>query len=234
MVNPRLNELLDQLPQPDLQTLSPYLTLVSLVADQVLCDPGEPIETIYFPVNALVAIATVLSDGNSVDTALIGADGLVGLKALDPRASSHRCHITGSGLTYRIARSDLMREAHSSVGISRMCIKAGIQMVRKMSLEVACIHFHSLEQRLAKWLLIRLDHGSLEAVRTTHQAIADSLGVRREGITIGLQRLGGIGSRRGCVEIHDRSLLETYSCECYGLQRDIHPHQLQLPFQCAA
>ena len=103
-------------------------------------------------------------------------------------------------------------------------------MLRKMSMEVACANFHSLDQRIAKWLLIRHDHDRSAPIRATHQSIADSLGVRRETITHALSKMRGLSFSRCAIEVEDRTLLEHTSCECYVAQREVHPFQLPLPF----
>lgn len=111
-----------------------------------------------------------------------------------------------------------------------MCLQAGIQMLRKMSMEVACAHFHTLEQRVAKWVLIRHDRDRSAPIQATHQSIADSLGVRRESITNTLGKMRGLSHSRAAIEVEDRASLEHASCECYVAQREVHPFQMPLPF----
>ena len=101
-------------------------------------------------------------------------------------------------------------------------------MVSKMSMEVACANFHSLEQRVAKWLLIRHDHHRNDPIRVTHQSIADSLGVRREAITLILRKMRGLSFSRGAIKVVDREMLEHSTCECYAAQRQVHAFQMPL------
>ena len=96
-----------------------------------------------------------------------------------------------------------------------MCFYSAVKAMRRMSLEVACINFHSIEQRMAKWILMRHDLASENIVKTTHLAIAQSMGVRREAITIAGAKLKGLEHTRGMIEITDRSLLEKFACGCY-------------------
>lgn len=229
VMNPRLNELLDQLPDTDYQRLLPHLRLVSLNEGKELYTPGEHIQKITFPVTASVAIATVTGSGQSIDTATIGADGLVGLRGIAEGDSVYRFHVAASGLAYQLERGQLLRELQHGQGVYRMCLQAGIQMMRKMSMEVACANSHSLEQRVAKWILIRHDHHRSAPIRATHQSIADSLGVRREAITLTLPKMRGLSFSRGAIEVEDRQMLEHTTCECYMAQRQVHPFQLPLP-----
>jgi CRP-like cAMP-binding protein len=228
-MNPKLNELLDQLPDADYQKLLPNLRLISLVSGQELYAPGAIISRIYFPVTTAVALAKVIASGQAIDTAIIGSDGLVGLRGLDRGVSAHRFHVTTSGFAYVIDRSSLLQESRIAPAIYRMCLQAGLQMILKMSVEMACAHFHGLEQRVAKWILIRHDLCRCAPVRATHQTIADSLGVRREAVTNTFRKLRGISISRSAIEVEDRALLEAASCECYVAQREVRPFQRQLP-----
>lgn len=229
-MNPRFNELLNELPEADYQKLFPHLRLISLSAGYELYAPGERIEQVYFPVTAAIAAATVIPSGQSIDTAIVGADGMVGLRGIAEGNSAYRFHVAATGFAYQIERSHLMRELRTGQGVYRMCFQAGIQMLRKMSMEVACANFHSLDQRIAKWLLIRHDRDRSSPIRATHQSIADSLGVRRETITHALSRMHGLSFSRCAIEVENRAALEHTSCECYVAQREVHPFQLPLPF----
>ena len=232
MLNPRKNELLDHLPESDFQILLPKLQLVSLVVGQSLYDSGDRIDQVYFPVTALVAFARELRDGLSIDMALIGAEGMVGLRGLTG-TSLHRVHVASSGLAYQISLHDLQQAMSSVPALFRMYVHAVNRILKDVSIETACCHFHSIGQRLAKWLLIRHDHSGSAVMQVIHQNIADSLGVRREAITHALLKLPGIQSSRAQIEIKDRALLEDVCCECYFAQREAHPHQMALPFHKA-
>lgn len=229
-MNPKLNELLDQLPDFDYQNLLPYLQLIALVEGTQLYGPGDEIDKIIFPVTALIAISITLADGCCIDTATIGFDGLLGLRGLEASTSAHRIYVASSGLAYQINRNDLLLQAQCGPTIYKMCMQAGIQMIRKMTVEVACTNFHTLEQRLSKWILTRHHRYKTNSIHASHQTIADSLGVRREAITHTLPKLSGISCSRCTIGIQDTVLLQQSCCECYFVQRDAHPSQMTLPF----
>lgn len=226
----RLNELLQQLPDDDFESLHPHLKLVSLVEGQYLYEPGDQIDQIIFPITALIGLATVLENGCSIDTAIIGSDGLLGIRGIEEGTSVHRFHVLSSGLAYQISTIQLYRNAQHSSAIYKMCMKAGIQIIRKMSSEVACANFHTIEQRLAKWILIKHDRNSASTIKASHQTIADSLGVRREAVTNAMSKLEGISYRRCEIVVENYSLLKQHSCECHSVQRGIHPFQMHFQF----
>ena len=97
-------------------------------------------------------------------------------------------------------------------------------------MEVACAHFHTLEQRVAKWVLIRHDQDRSAPIQATRQSIVDSLAVRRESVTNTLGKMRGLSHSRAAIEVEDRASLEHASCECYVAQREVHPFQMPLPF----
>ncbi len=223
MANPILNDLLNQLPDAQLQRLLPHLQLVSLSAGDVLYAQGEKDVSVYFPLNCLIAVAIDLSDGNTVDTLIVGAEGVVGLRSLEVTPSCHRVYVTLSGLAYKMSSAALLSEANEGNAIYKMCFYSAVKAMRRMSLEVACINFHSIEQRMAKWILMRHDLTSENFVKTTHQTIAQSMGVRREAITLAGAKLKGLEHSRGLIEITDRSLLEKFACGCYFEQIHAQP-----------
>lgn len=229
MVNPKSNDVLEMLPEEAYERLLPHLQLVCLTAGEVLFRPGEPIGMVYFPVTALICYTRDLSDGACMDTALIGSDGVVGLRGL-MGYGVHRVQVDSSGLAYRVPVEILTHEMNSAVGVKNIFLRFTLLMTRMVSAEGVCSHFHSIEQRLAKWLLMRCDKSQSDQVLATHQRIADSLGVRREAVTHGLHKIGGVVLGRGTIRVHHRGSLEMACCECYHYLKEEMDQQLLLPF----
>lgn len=230
MLNAKMNLALDQLPESDFQRLLPDLKLVSLQAGDLLYEPGSPIEEVIFPVTSTISIAVQLSDGCTIDTSLIGCEGIVGVRALEFNTGLHRVYVAHSGLAYAVSRTRLLELAKTGSGILNMFLKASLQTMRKITLEMACNYFHTIDQRLAKWILNRSDIFGSRIIQGTHQSMAESLGVRREAISYALHRLPGIVCHRGYIEVNDLHNLEEVCCECYFLQKAKMANQLTLPF----
>jgi len=220
MVHPRCNTLLAQLPDADFEHLLPHLQLISLSAGDRLYNAGDPIGKIHFPVTALIALTRELSDGTRIDTALLGSDEMLGLRGLLGDSSMHSVHVAASGLAYQLPLSVIQQAIASRHAVYRMCMQGGNDILNHISVETACAHFHCTEQRLARWLLTRQDLLGSSHIEATHKRIAESLGVRREAITLACRKLGGIESRHGQIELLDRTPLEQMSCDCYFRQRE--------------
>lgn len=93
---------------------------------------------------------------------------------------------------------------------------------RQVAQSAACNHFHSLEQRCCRWLLMTHDRMHADEFLLTQEFLAMMLGVQRTGVTAAagaLQRAGLIRYSRGKVTMLDRSGLVRRSCECYGVSK---------------
>jgi len=92
----------------------------------------------------------------------------------------------------------------------------------QLAASAACLHFHLIGPRLARWLLATQDCAQASTFRVTHEFLAYMLGVRRVGITEaagGLQRSGLIEYNRGTLHVLDRPGLEAIACACYAADR---------------
>ena len=227
MAHPKMNDLLASLPESDLQVLLPDLQLVSLQTGETLAEAGRPSHRIYFPINALIAHSREMGDGLAIDTANVGADGMLGCGGLIG-AALHRLYVVHSGLAYRMDLDRLQTAMSTHLPISNMCMTGVQHILRKISIELTCCHFHSIHQRVARWMLAQDDCNHSGELHVTHQAIANSLGVRREAVSLSLPKMSGCTISRGHLEITNRSLLEQESCECYFQLKSTNLQQMKL------
>ena len=230
-MNPKNNQLLDQLPQALYQLMHPLLQLVSLEEGELLFGPGERIEQAIFPVNALIAIANELREGVCIDMALVGAEGAVGLRGLYFGISPYRVHVAHSGLAYRVALHALQPLMLPGAWVHHLYLQASHQILGQIAAELACAHFHPLLARVARWLLTRSERTGQRCIAATHQSLADALGVRREAITHALLRLPGIVQGRQRIEIEDLPTLARQSCDCGRSLQETLTGQLALPLE---
>lgn len=221
MINPRMNQCLAQLSEDEYLSLESHFKLVSLPKGKLLYDPGDRIKNFLFPVTAKVAIGTSLDEEKFTDIAVIGAEGMIGRRLLIDGISSHRVYVSVAGFAYEIGESLMLQEFRKFAGVHDICMTSIEQLLLKISTEVICSRFHTLEQRLAKWMLLRLDEGMGKEVETTHQMIGFSLGYKREAITLALRRFPGIKVSRGRIHVNDRGRLERTTCSCYSAQATV-------------
>ena len=214
-MNPRHNLALGQLGQTQIQHIHRHLQLVSLSPGQVLFGPGDRIDCAWFPVNALVAVAHELEEGLSMDMALIGRDSVIGLRGLVQPICPYRVHVAHAGLAYRAPLALLRQDGQAGQWLMNLYMQASDQILAQIATEAACARFHSVTQRVARWLLSRSERLGQPFLEATHQGMAESLGVRREAVTLPLLRLPGIGQSRSCIDILERVALEDAACACH-------------------
>ena len=217
------NRLLAALPAADAEWLAPHLERVMLVIGQVLAEPGEPFEHVYFPETAVVSVVNRMADGAAVEVGTIGNEGMAGLAAyLDAEASESQtfCQLPGAALRVPAA---VVTEAAARRGVRRLLNRYAQAYLTLVAQGAACNRLHHIEARCARWLLTTHDRvGGADAFPLKQEFLAVMLGVRRPGVTVAagaLQDAGLIRYRRGGVRVLDRAGLEAASCECYGIVR---------------
>jgi CRP-like cAMP-binding protein len=221
-----LNRLLAALPAADYARILPALTVVPLKLKNVLHKPGEPIRDVYFPGGGFVSVLTVLEDGGMVEVATIGREGMVGASAvLDGGPVPSTAMVQAETDTcYRMAVADFRREVDRRGAFFGLLARYSQALVGFMMQSTACNAVHSVEQRLARWLLLASDRVGSNEFPLTQEFVAMMLGASRPTVTVvagTLQKAGLIRYRHGRITIVDRESLEAASCECYKAATDL-------------
>lgn len=216
---PPQNALLAALPDEIMERLSPKLQRVQMPAGSVLFEPGVPLRGVCFPEDAVVAMSFVMENGGSAEVAMIGREGMVGVRlllgdsTLNVRAS---VQTAGSGL--KLPAECLLEEVGRGGALMQVLLHYTSTYIGQIVQTAASNRHGSVEQRLCRWLLLSLDRVSSTELTMTHEAIAEALGVKREGITEAagkLRRMGAIRYQRGHIEVLDRTILESRTGEFY-------------------
>jgi CRP-like cAMP-binding protein len=217
------NRLLESLPAADFGLLAPHLAQVDLERGRLLYDPGDDIETVYFPHDGVISLMTLMENGAAIESATIGREGALGLMAaVAPRQSLSRAIVQTPTRASRISASTLQEAWHRSLKVRDLVDRHTEALFGHAIQSVACNALHSVEARFARWLLTCHDRISNDTVALTQEFLADMLGVQRTTVTAvarSVQEKGAIRYRRGVVDIIDRGVLEQLACECYGVIR---------------
>jgi CRP-like cAMP-binding protein len=217
------NRILGALPDQDFERMLPGLEPVSLNAFKSVDDTLEETRYVYFPEDAVVSHLTVFSDGNAVEVALTGREGMVGFgKTFGTRPPSHWSRVTVPGTALRMRLELFSGEFCGGGPFRRLLLEHAGRHMAQISQRSACANRHRLAQRLAAWLLMVHDRAGSDLLTLTQELIAGRLGARRAGVTqlaVDLQQRGLIKYSRGRVRILDRRGLEQAACECYGALR---------------
>jgi CRP-like cAMP-binding protein len=214
------NRLLASLPPEDYGLIVAHLAQVELERGRLLYDPGDEIETIYFPQDGVISLMTLMENGAAIESATIGREGALGLMAaVAPRQSLSRAIVQTPAEAVKISAAALHEAWERSPAIKRLVDRHTEALFGHAIQSVACNALHAVEARFCRWLLTCHDRISSDTIALTQEFLADMLGVQRTTVTAvarGLQERGAIRYRRGVVDIIDRPALEQTACECYG------------------
>ena len=219
--DPRKNQLIANLWPTEHDSWLKHLQAVTMPMGQVLFDPGVELQHLHFPTTAVVSLTTTLESGDSTESAVVGRDGVVGVSVFMGGEST----LTGAvvllgGHGFRIRADILLAEFHRCGVVQHLLLRYTQTLLVQMSQNTVCSQHHSVEQRLSRSLLAKLDRIDGDEVLVTQERLALSLGVRREGVTHALatlERAAIVQRNRGRVRISDRTALEQRACECYGV-----------------
>jgi CRP-like cAMP-binding protein len=218
LIGAQQNDLLRALSRDDLLALFGELELVALPAGKHLFDFGDKVEYTYFPTNAIVSLQYVMEDGATTEIAVVGREGVVGVALYPTERASYSAVVEAAGYGYRL-RTDTLREVFYAGGpLAQQLMRYTSAMFAQLAQSVAGSRHSSIEQKLCRWLLERLDRSMGNELKVTQEMIANMLGVRRESVTGAAGKLsdeGLISYRRGCVTVLDRAGMEARAGSCY-------------------
>jgi CRP-like cAMP-binding protein len=220
------NRLLASLPPDEYRRLVPHLEAHPMVLKTVLYKPGEVVDAVYFPGGGFVSVVTVLANGDMVEVATIGSEGMVGGSAAvaDYREPTLTMVQMASDACQRIPAAIFRREIDRHGGLHDVVARFSQALTGVVMQSTACNATHSIEQRLARWLLTARDRVGSDQFPLTQEFLAMMLGAARPTVTIvagTLQRAGLITYRRGQIAILNAGQLEAASCECYQVTADL-------------
>ena len=218
------NKLLAALPHADNEALKTHFTVVPLAQGTVLFDVGQEVDQIFFPLSGMVSLLVVLKNGNAIETATIGREGVVGAMAgLGLHKSRVRAVIQLVSYVARIPAPQFRKATASSPAISNLCIRYNETLLAQARVTAACNLLHPMEARFCRWLLQSRDRAESDTVPLTQEFISEMLGARRTSVTevaIKMQDAGAISYSRGIIKIVDLEKLKEISCECYETLRE--------------
>ncbi len=215
------NQLLAALPPADYARIAPALVTIPLKLKGPIHKPDEVIEHVYFPGGGFCSVLTVLKDGTMVEVATIGREGMVGLSAMlnGNHPSPSLAMVQGeTDVCYRMPVDVFRSEMERRGAFYEVLTRYAQALLGVIMQSTACNAVHTVEQRLARWLLMAHDRMGTDEFLLTQEFVAMMLGVARPTVTVvagTLHKARLITYHRGTVTIVDRKKLEAESCECY-------------------
>ena len=198
-------------------------------AGATLLRDGERIGSVWFPITAVVSLLTTLDDGSAVETATVGREGVVGAVVFlgDDRLRNGRAVVQLAGELVGVPADAFLAVLRDGGTLHAAMNDYTRALLFQLAQGVACNAAHSVQERLARWLLQTTDRVGRSEIELTQQFLAEIVHARRASVTEALAALEGAGALRrgrGRIVVRRRPTLEDAACECYATVRDAYAH----------
>ncbi len=213
------NHLIELLPQKDKEKLLAGGDRVEFSYPAVLCEPESITQDVYFPVDGFISLVTMLDGTHGLEIGMVGREGMIGVQvALGVNQLPVRSLVQGPGSAWRFETGQFAKDLKNMPALQQILNRYIYVRMVQLGGASACLRYHQIGQRMARWLLACQDRVQVDQFHITHEFLACMLGVRRVSITTAageLQRSGLITYHRGNLTVLDRVGLEAAACSCY-------------------
>lgn len=227
------NQLIELLPPEERQQLLAISTQVTLGLSEVLSEAHVATTHVYFPTAGFISLVAMIDGSPGVEVGMVGREGMLGVQAvLGIKTAPLHSLVQGPGTAYRIDIEAFQHELLVNSALQDRMHRYLYVLMVQLATSAACLRFHLIGQRLARWLLMTQDRTCSDHLQVTHEFLAYMLGVRRAGITTAasaLQRAGLIEYHRGKLIVQDRAGLDAAACSCYAAHRHTYIELLEQP-----
>ena len=231
--SPLQNCLLAALPADARKRLFPHLRRTQLPLGKVLYEADETQRYAFFPTDSIVSLLYRMESGAAGEISVVGYEGVIGISLfMGGQSTSTRAVVQCAGNAYRLPVARLVDEFNRHGRLLDLLLRYTQALITQMVQTAACNKHHSLDEQMARWLLLSLDRLDGAAIVMTQQMIANMLSIspaRVTEIARKLQGLGVIRYRGGRIAVRDRPMLEKLSCECYAVVK----HETDRLLSCA-
>lgn len=224
------NWLINALPRKERKQIIGSSELILLEFGVTIAKSDESMTSVFFPIAGFISQVVKLENHEPLEVNLIGNEGMLGSSlVLDIDSSPMQSVVQGAGSCLTISRARFLRLLADCPALLRAIKRYHFVSEIQLAKTLACTHFHDIEQRLARWLLMTHDRAHSDHFHLTHDFLAGMLGVRRSGVTIAagsLQSRKLISYTRGEIFVLDRKGLEAQACACYQVTLDDYARYL--------
>jgi CRP-like cAMP-binding protein len=184
-----------------------------------LSSANDDADVVHFIESGVVSMVGDARNGASVELAIIGREGVIGINDLLGRhITPYRVTVQVPGVAYTV-KADVVRDhVFSCRGLHDPLLEYMQSVIVQLTQSVICSRFHTSVQRLARWLLLTAERAERGDLRLTHEMLAQMVGVPRSAVTQAAAQLrtsGTIDYQRGLITIKSLPRLKKQACECY-------------------
>ncbi|MDZ8224789.1 MULTISPECIES: Crp/Fnr family transcriptional regulator [unclassified Nostoc] len=230
------NLLLAALPSEVYKRIENKMEQVELSYGEILNRPGQTIEEVYFPLTCLISVTITMMDGITVEAGVVGSREMVGINAFmgGQETTQTQYIVQVPGKAVKTKAHLLLHEFDTNKSLRDVMLKYTQAYLAQISQNVACNRTHTIEKRMARWLLESSDRLYSDELFLSHEFLSHMLGVRRSGITETahiLEKKGLIKCGRKKIKTVDRQGLEEAACECYRVIKEEYDRLLNFKLE---
>jgi len=215
------NRLLAALPEAELAKLRPHLEPISLKVGTILATSGDQITHCYFPTKGMISLLSVTERGETIEVAYTGREGMAGLATiLNGHEALYQMLVQAATDCYVVDAHVVAQLFNSEPVFHKLLLRYVFALLKQMSQTCVCNHFHTIEQRLCRWLTVMSERSENRRLTLTQEFLSHMLGVQRTSIGLvanTMQTKGIIRYSRGKIDVIDLDRLRQNSCECYRI-----------------
>lgn len=220
----RRNQLLNGLNRSSLAKLARDLELRQMHFRDPIVGRDQAVADVYFPLTCVFSTVAMGAEGESVEVATVGNEGMAGLAVFlgTETASALETFTQVPGQALWIRAREFRVHLEEDARLAQILGRYTQALLTQIAQASACNRMHPAQERCARWLLMTHDRVGRSRFSLTQEAIAQMLGVRRatvNEVARSLQAAQVIRYSRGTIEILDQPALEKRSCECYRIIR---------------
>jgi CRP-like cAMP-binding protein len=223
LIKPEANDLLAAIPSGERDSLIAAAEYVGLERRHLLQEAEAPVRHVWFIVDGIASILSVMADGTGVETATIGRDGLIGMQAFhDVERSTEQTMMQVPGAAYRVPRDAFRAMLPRLPNLAERLNRFAVFMFTFAAQNSGCNRKHAVEMRCSRWLLTVAENLRRPELDLTHEFVSQMLGVRRATVTDTLanfEQRGLITTRRRQITLLNVPGLEAATCECHQIIR---------------
>ena len=218
------NLILGALRDKEYEHLYPNLEPIALPRGKTLYGAGDTAVHAYFLLSGMISLLAITEDGKAVEVGMVGNEGMVGLPVVLGFNIMPHVVVTQLPATALRIRTDRLKAEFKLGGqFHDLLLRYANTLITQLSQSASCNMFHTVKERLCRWLLIARDRVHSDTLHLTQEFLSQMIGAPRTSVTTlagVLQSEGLVNYRRGTIVILDAAGLEAAACECYGVVRD--------------
>jgi CRP-like cAMP-binding protein len=227
------NRVLASLPKEEFALIQPHLKTCFFKLGQVIYHEGDTINYIYFPKYGMISLLSMTENGNTVEVAYTSQEGILGLPIILGRNEMPYQALAQSKVECLYVEAEIIVKLFGELKVFHdLVLRYVFALMKQLSQTGVCNHFHTVETRLCRWLLIMSENSKSNTLQLTQEFLSHMLGVQRTSVGFvagALQNAGIIRYTRGKLEIIDIERLKDCVCECYHVVDDEYKRYLQKP-----